>query len=143
MPFVLDERLRADTHPLGESDLSLLLLFDDARYPWTILVPRREGLAELFELSAGDARELWEDSLVLGRAMHRAFGAHKLNVGALGNVVRQLHLHHVVRQAGDPAWPGPVWGHSPRVPRADLDRRAVSDRLFAEPGLAARFSRVS
>ena len=143
MPFVLDERLRADTHPLGESELSLLLLFDDARYPWTLLVPKREGLAELFELSPDDARALGEESLLLGRAMHRAFGAHKLNVGALGNVVRQLHLHHVVRRPGDPAWPGPVWGHSPRVPRADAERQAVVDRLFAEPELAARFRRVS
>lgn len=141
MPFVLDERLRADTHALGESELSLLLLFDDARYPWTILVPKREGLVELFDLSPADARALWEESLLLGRALHRAFGAHKLNVGALGNVVRQLHLHHVARQVGDPAWPGPVWGHSPRVPRSEIERQAVSARLFAEPTLAERFGR--
>lgn len=141
MPFVLDERLRADTHALGESELSLLLLFDDARYPWTLLVPKREGLAELFDLAPGDARTLWEESLLVGRAMHRVFGAHKLNVGALGNVVRQLHLHHVVRQPGDPAWPGPVWGHSPRVPRADADRQAVIERLLTVAELAARFRR--
>lgn len=140
MTFALDARLAADTHVIAESALSLLLLMDDARYPWAIVVPKREGVTELFELAPADAAALWSESLALGRAMTTAFLAHKLNVGALGNVVRQLHLHHVVRQVGDAAWPGPVWGHSPRVPRTDAERRDVVARLLAEPGVTARFT---
>ncbi len=140
MAFALDDRLRGDTHLVGESSLSLLLLVDDARYPWCLLVPKRDGVAEVFELPDDEVRALAEESALLGRAMARAFTAHKLNVGALGNVVRQLHLHHVVRQVSDPAWPGPVWGHSPRVPRTDAERRDAAARLFAEPQVASRFS---
>ncbi|MFZ5444223.1 MAG: alpha/beta hydrolase [Myxococcota bacterium] len=141
LPFTLDARLAADTHLIGESPLSLLLLMDDARYPWCILVPKRSGVSEAFELPPEDQGGLAAESALLASAMTQAFTADKLNVGALGNVVRQLHVHHVVRMLGDPAWPGPVWGHSPRVPRAVMDRRLVVDRLFSHASLAARFER--
>jgi uncharacterized protein len=131
-PFALDARLANDTHLIGESALNLLLLFNDARYPWFILVPKRSATSELFELSSDDQRALAEESSRLAAAMARAFRPDKVNVGALGNVVRQLHVHHVARSLGDPAWPGPVWGHSPRVPRDDAAREQLTAKLFHE-----------
>lgn len=121
--FVLHPRLAADCHLVGELSLSRLLLLDDCRYPWLILVPRRAGLRELYELSADDRMLLLDESCRLGEWMMQAFAGDKLNVGALGNLVPQLHLHLVVRQVDDPAWPGPVWGHSPAL-RYDADRLA-------------------
>lgn len=131
-PFALDPRLASDTHLIGHSALNLLLLFDDARYPWFVLVPRRSAVNEVFELSVEDQRVLAEESSQLAAAIARAFRPDKVNVGALGNVVRQLHVHHVARALGDPAWPGPVWGHSPRVPREATAREQVTTQLFAE-----------
>ena len=113
MPFELDSRLAADCHRLGSLPLCELLLMNDAQYPWCILVPRRAGIREIYELSAADQALLLAESVALGRALRAAFGGDKLNVAALGNVVPQLHLHHIVRRAGDPAWPAPVWGKLP------------------------------
>lgn len=140
-PFVLDARLARDTHVVGESALSLLLLMNDARYPWFIVVPKRSAVSEVFELEVADQHTLGHESAVLSAAMVSAFSPDKLNVGALGNVVRQLHVHHVARTLEDPAWPGPVWGHSPRVERDEAARRVIVERLFAQPALARVFDR--
>ncbi|MFT3707532.1 MAG: alpha/beta fold hydrolase [Archangium sp.] len=139
LPFVLDERLRRDTQLVGQSDLNSLLLFDDARYPWLVLVPRRAGVSELFELSAAEREQLMRETNVVAEHLARVFNADKMNVGALGNVVRQFHVHVVARQLGDPAWPGPVWGHSPRVARTDEQRRELIARLWADGRLAQHF----
>jgi diadenosine tetraphosphate (Ap4A) HIT family hydrolase len=120
--FSLHPQLAADCHPVGDMGLSRVLLFDDSRYPWVILVPRRVGLREVFELAAGDRRALLDESCRLGELMLRLFGGGKLNIAALGNLVPQLHLHHVLRVAGDAAWPGPVWGHSPASPYTTAKR---------------------
>ena len=90
--------------------LCRLLLMLDARYPWFILVPRVPGAHDPIDLSADEYRALWEESATLSRAMRTAFAPHKLNVAALGNVVPQLHVHHIARSIGDAAWPAPVWG---------------------------------
>lgn len=111
--FELDPRLAADSVVAAEWPLCRLLLGNDATYPWLILVPRRAGVREIYELAAGDQQQLLHESVTLGRAMMQAFAGHKLNVAALGNVVPQLHLHHVVRHTTDPAWPSPVWGKAP------------------------------
>ncbi|WP_019624309.1 HIT domain-containing protein [Thioalkalivibrio thiocyanoxidans] len=108
--FELDGRLRADTWFAADWPLSTLLLMDHAAIPWFILVPRRPGLRELHDLGADDAAMLARESTALARAMQAAFEPETLNVAKLGNIVGQLHLHHVARQPGDPAWPGPVWG---------------------------------
>jgi diadenosine tetraphosphate (Ap4A) HIT family hydrolase len=93
----------------------LLLLMDEARYPWFVLVPQRPGLREVYELDEADRTLLWSESAVLSRALMTAFRGDKFNLAALGNMVPQLHLHHIVRHAGDAAWPAPVWGrHAPR-----------------------------
>ena len=144
-PFDLDPRLANDTVVVAESELSLLLLMNERRYPWLILVPRRSGLTELDELSARDRGVLAEESSAISAALRAEFGADKINVAALGNVVRQYHLHHVVRTLGDPAWPGPVWGHSPREPydrpRARANARAPAAQR-ADSALR-RFASVS
>jgi diadenosine tetraphosphate (Ap4A) HIT family hydrolase len=136
--FVLDPRLAADTVELGQSDLSLLLLMNERRYPWLILVPRRAGLSELFELAPGERAELMEESCAVAEALARTFAADKINVGALGNIVRQLHVHHVARRVGDPAWPGPVWGHSPRQAYDHVALQEAARQVRA--ALGARFA---
>jgi len=111
--FCLHPRLEADSLLVGDAALSRVLLFDDRRYPWVILVPRVSGLREIYELPTADRNQLLEESCRVGRWLMREFAADKLNVAAIGNLVPQLHLHHVARYRDDPAWPGPVWGHSP------------------------------
>lgn len=110
MTFTLHPRLKADCTYLGDFPLCRVLLAGDARYPWFILVPRREGIREAFEMNEVDQDVLTRESAVFGRAIMRAFNGDKLNIGALGNMVPQLHVHHIVRHEGDAAWPGAVWG---------------------------------
>lgn len=108
--FLLHPRLESDSIFLGDLPLSRLLLMNDSRYPWCILVPRREDLSEVYQLGEAEQRQLWSESATLGKGMMEAFGGDKLNLAALGNLVPQLHLHHIVRYRDDMAWPGPVWG---------------------------------
>jgi diadenosine tetraphosphate (Ap4A) HIT family hydrolase len=120
--FTLHPRLAADTFVVGDMTLCRLLLMDDAQYPWFILVPRREGAREIYQLAEADQQQLLRESAALSRAAMAAFAGEKLNVAALGNVVPQLHVHHIVRFAGDPAWPRPVWGAHPPQPYTDAAR---------------------
>lgn len=129
MEFQLDPRLAADCHRLGSLPLCELLLMNDAHYPWCILVPRRPGIREIYELPAADQAHLMAESVSLGRALRTAFGGDKLNVAALGNVVPQLHLHHVVRRVGDAAWPAPVWGKAAPLPYTAEQARDFAARL--------------
>ena len=113
--FELDSRLAADTAFVADWELSRVLLMDDARFPWLILVPRRAQTAELDDLAPDEQAQLLGE---INRAMAllRGLGSlDKLNVGALGNIVRQLHVHVVARRQGDAAWPGPVWGSGAAV----------------------------
>ena len=108
--FQLDPRLEADTLLLGAFPLSLLLLSKDANYPWCILVPKREGMREIYQLDETDRQQLLDESCLLAETLSDLFGAEKINVATIGNMVPQLHMHHVVRFESDAAWPGPVWG---------------------------------
>jgi diadenosine tetraphosphate (Ap4A) HIT family hydrolase len=110
MSFLLDERLRRDTLFVGDLPLSRVLLMNDARWPWLVLVPRRQGLVELTDLEASDRAALVEEVAKAAGFLKAHAKADKINVGALGNVVRQLHVHVVARTVGDRGWPGPVWG---------------------------------
>lgn len=124
--FELDHRLQNDCVEIGSLMLCKILLMKDANYPWLILVPQRQGITEIFELDAEDQEQLvWESSFVASRVM-ALFGGDKMNIAALGNVVSQLHIHHVVRKKVDPAWPNPVWG---AVPAKAYKPRDLSQRL--------------
>ena len=126
--FVLDPRLVGDTHRVGDLELSRVLLMDDARFPWLILVPRRANLRELTDLDAGDQQRLLAEIDRCARALHTLEKPDKLNIAALGNVVAQLHVHVIARRASDAAWPRPVWGFGEREP---YTTDALSQRLAA------------
>ena len=113
--FTLDPQLQKDTIAIASLPLCELLLMNDANYPWLILVPRREGARELLELSADDQLQFLAESNAISRLLQTQFSAEKLNIAALGNVVAQLHIHHVARFAGDAVWPKPIWGAMPAV----------------------------
>lgn len=127
--FQLASRLAADTEVIAHWPLSEVLLMNDRQYPWLILVPRREGVLELYELSREDRLQWLEESTRLGRWLMEEFGGDKLNIAALGNQVSQLHIHHIVRYRDDPAWPGPVWGKLPAEPYSHSQLVAVQERL--------------
>ncbi|MEK9920619.1 MAG: HIT domain-containing protein [Luminiphilus sp.] len=139
--FKLDPQLEADTFLVGMTPLSRILLMNDCRYPWLILVPERPGITEAFELGEEDQRRLWQESMVLGEVMKTCFSAHKLNIATLGNQVSQLHVHHIARFRTDPAWPRPIWGvgaAEPYTPDAALERvssmrEALSQQFALKP----------
>ena len=121
--FVIDPAFKATAHALGDLGLCHARLQDDARYAWIVLVPRVEAAREIEGLTPADRDRLMDEIVRAGiavRAVGEALGrpVEKLNVGQLGNVTPQLHVHVVGRRTDDPAWPGPVWGHSPGEPFA-------------------------
>ncbi|KJS08982.1 MAG: hypothetical protein VR73_03870 [Gammaproteobacteria bacterium BRH_c0] len=111
--FQLDPQLERDCVVIGRFPLCLLLLSRDANYPWFILVPQRAGVTELYHLSSEDRAVFMAESSTLSELLMDVFAGDKFNVAALGNVVSQLHIHHIVRYRSDPAWPRPVWGAVP------------------------------
>ena len=123
--FALHPRLQADTTFVADWTLSRVLLMNDARYAWLVLVPRRADVSELFELEKSDREILMEEVARAAKILKMIAGAEKINVGALGNLVSQLHVHVVARSPGDPAWPGPVWGHSRPIAYAPAEREAL------------------
>ncbi|HRK24750.1 MAG TPA: HIT domain-containing protein [Beijerinckiaceae bacterium] len=129
--FRLDPRLERDTLVLGDLALCRVLMMNDARYPWLILVPRRPDLTELIDLIPADQESLFREIVEVSAALRAVHNPDKLNIGALGNIVRQLHVHIVGRFASDPAWPGPVWGHSPAHPYPAHMAGIARDRLIA------------
>ncbi len=135
----LHPQLHADTAFVCDLPLSRLLVMNDANFPWLILVPRRVGASELFDLSGADQAALASEIALVSRALKDATRCDKLNVAAIGNVVPQLHIHIVARFTGDALWPKPVWGAAP--PRA-YDPAALERFVTAMRVRAARpFSR--
>ncbi len=101
-----------------------MLLMRDANYPWLILVPDREDVTEIHHLNEADQQQLMRESVLLSRVLETAFSPDKLNIAALGNIVPQCHVHHVVRYRSDAAWPAPVWG---RVPAMEYQEEALAE----------------
>lgn len=130
--FVLDPRLLQDTLPIGDSPLCTLLLSNDSNYPWFILVPKRPGISEVFQLSEAEQAQLWKETTYLSAVLDRAFKADKMNVAALGNVVNQLHMHVIVRLKSDAAWPAPVWGKHPAKPYSPEEVARIRSQLRSE-----------
>jgi diadenosine tetraphosphate (Ap4A) HIT family hydrolase len=131
--FPLHERLAADTYEISRLSFSRLLLSRDARFPWLILVPERDGVTGMHGLGRDDRTLLMDEIDAAGRALERLFSPDRINVAALGNLVPQLHVHVVARFATDAAWPGPVWGHGTASPYAPGDAEALIERLRRAP----------
>lgn len=129
--FMLDERLAADTLSIADLPLSRVLLMNDARYPWVVLVPRHASISEVFELSHADQQQLWREATQLGEAMKATLGGDKINIASLGNVVSQLHVHVVVRRHSDATWPAPVWGNGSAEPYNLESQVQLRDQLLA------------
>lgn len=127
--FEPDPRLAGDSLLVADGPLSQLRLMDDARFPWLVLVPRVPGAEEWIDLSGDQQRLLLAEVNLAGRLLRGLGPVHKLNIGALGNIVRQLHVHVVARTVGDAAWPGPVWGAGERAPYPGAAREALVSSL--------------
>ncbi|RAP59192.1 HIT family protein [Oleiagrimonas sp. MCCC 1A03011] len=135
--FSLDTRLEQDTLPVADLDLCSVRLMNDARFPWLILVPALPDLEEIDQLDLDQRMQLLKEIGQCSHALRACVQVDKLNVGALGNIVRQLHVHVVARTQGDDAWPGPVWGSGTSRPydreRASALVRALSGMLKPSP----------
>jgi diadenosine tetraphosphate (Ap4A) HIT family hydrolase len=125
--WFLHPQLAADTAPVCDLALSLLLVMNDANFPWLILAPRRAGASEIIDLG-GEQALLVDEIALVSRALKDETRCDKLNVAAIGNVVPQLHVHIVARRKEDAAWPKPVWG---AVPRRDYDAEALKRFISA------------
>jgi diadenosine tetraphosphate (Ap4A) HIT family hydrolase len=134
VPFSLDARLAADCHVVGELELSRVLLMNDLRFPWLILVPRIAGLRELVELARDQQHALLDEINRVAHVLHAITRPDKMNIATLGNVVSQFHVHVIARHIADAAWPKPVWGVGERVPYTDQESTRVLALLRA--GLA-------
>lgn len=134
--FVTDARLEADSLLLASWPLCDVRMMNDVQYPWFILIPRVPSVRELYELSESERRQFDRESCYLGRSIMKVFAGEKLNVAALGNVVSQLHIHHIVRFASDAAWPAPVWGKHPVQPMSQEQQESRMKALESvlEPG---------
>lgn len=125
----LHPQLQKDCLVVGRLPLCRVLLMNDANYPWIILVPDREGVTEIYQLSEDDQAQLIRESSSVAQMLSEQFAADKINIAALGNVVSQLHIHHVARYRNDPAWPKPIWGQVPARPYTEEALATMLDRL--------------
>lgn len=112
----LNARLAADTLAVGETDFVWVRYMNDQRFPWLIVVPKQANLREWFELSLSDQQKLLQLVNELSQTLQSLTNANKMNLGAIGNLVPQLHIHLVARNEEDACWPVPVWGNGPAIP---------------------------
>ena len=126
--FTLHSRLAEDTAFIADWPLCRVLLMNDARFPWLVLVPRVAGACEIFDLDELARGLAIAETARAGVGLKRWTEAEKINIGALGNIVPQLHIHVIARKVGDAAWPRPVWGAGAAKPYEDLNRAALNMR---------------
>jgi len=129
MAFQLHPQLEKDCFVIGDLVLCRVLLMNDNHYPWCILVPMREHKKDIHELTEDEQVQLVCESSQLSQVMMEIFGGCKMNVAALGNVVPQLHIHHIVRRENDACWPKPVWGQVAARPYADTEARETCGKI--------------
>lgn len=108
--FQLHPQLQQDSFPVTYFDLCELRLINDSQYPWFILVPQRDNIREIYQLTPVEQQQLQHESCFLAEQLAALYHADKMNIAAIGNIVPQLHIHHIVRYTHDKAWPAPVWG---------------------------------
>lgn len=128
----LHPQLEQDCIILGEFSLSTLLLINDANYPWFILLPNREGITELHHLSTDDQQQFLKESMFFSHCLESIFNPDKINIAALGNMVPQLHVHHIARFTTDASWPAPVWGKATSVPYSESQIKTLKEHVFRE-----------
>ena len=128
--FILHPQLSADTVHVTDLDICTVLLMNDSNYPWVILVPKRNNIREIFELSPTEQDTVNREVSRVSQALNTEFNADKMNIGALGNMVPQLHIHVIVRHKTDPTFPAPVWGNSSAIPylEGELENMLVTLR---------------
>lgn len=131
-PFVLDSRLKNDALPVGNLTLCQVRLLNDTRWPWLLLVPMRDGLSEIHDLDATERQTLADETARASKVLQKLTGAEKINTGALGNIVRQLHIHVIARNEGDENWPGPVWGYGEKQPYNNSAAETLIQQLQSE-----------
>jgi len=136
--YSLHPQLAADTAFIGRLPLSDVLLMNNAELPWVILVPRIEGATEWHSLREDHRAQLHHESILIGRLLMERFNGDKLNTGAIGNMVPQLHVHHVVRYKTDSVWPKPVWGNIAEQPYSD----EVLEKMLSHLRKVLRHSRM-
>lgn len=129
--FVLHPQLAKDSVWIKDWPLCQLRLINDKNYPWFILVPRRPGVREIIDLTDEDQWQLWQESKKLSLLLQQVYAPDKLNTAALGNMVPQLHLHHIGRFIADAAWPAPVWGKAAAVPYTEVELQTELQRWAA------------
>lgn len=129
--FQLHAQLKQDCFIVGQFELCLVLLLNDSQFPWFILVPQRENIREIYELQSEDQQLLIQESSYFSRRLATIFEAEKLNVAAIGNIVPQLHVHHIVRYQTDKAWPAPVWGKFAATPYTTQQRDSRISKVTA------------
>lgn len=127
--FELHPRLEQDCVAIGSFELCRLLLMNDSQYPWFVLVPQVHGLRELYQLSKPQQWQLNEESTYLAERLANLYQADKMNIAAIGNLVPQLHIHHIVRYQSDKAWPAPVWGKFPALPYTETQLADIVQRM--------------
>jgi diadenosine tetraphosphate (Ap4A) HIT family hydrolase len=133
--FTLHPQLNNDCHIIADLPLCQLLLCDDSAYPWFILVPKVADINDIYQLDWQQQQQLLNESSMLSELLMQEFNGDKMNVAALGNVVPQLHLHHIVRYKSDASWPKPIWGQQPLTPYTTEELNTLKARV--EPKLSA------
>jgi diadenosine tetraphosphate (Ap4A) HIT family hydrolase len=127
--FRLAPQLQKDCVHVADLPLSKILLMNDSQYPWFIQVPRINGVKEIIDLNDMQQNQLWYESKILSESIMQQFSPDKLNLGALGNMVAQLHIHHIGRFKNDIAWPKPVWGMAAAIPYAEEQKLKIISKM--------------
>jgi diadenosine tetraphosphate (Ap4A) HIT family hydrolase len=138
--FILHPQLANDCFELADFPLCKLLLCNDSAYPWFILVPKVNDITDIYQLDWEQQQQLVNESSLLSELVMQVFVGDKMNVAALGNVVEQLHVHHIVRYKNDISWPKPIWGQQPLTPYTQLELAALKDKVL--PKLAIIFGSI-
>ena len=139
--FTLHPQLAKDCFELANLPLCKLLLCNDSAYPWFILVPKVNDITDIYQLDWQQQQQLLNESSLLSELVMQVFTGDKMNVAALGNVVEQLHVHHVVRYKNDVSWPKPIWGQQPLTPYTEIELAALKDKVL--PKLAVVLESIS
>ena len=135
MSFILDERLQNDTIFLTDFPLCRLLLMNDKQFPWLILVPRLLGVTEMHHLDTEQTTQYSLESAAVSQYLEDCYAPETLNIAALGNIVRQLHVHHIARFTADKAWPKPIWGLYAPQAYSELDIQVLRKKCLAYPAI--------